>query len=108
MKTYPVLKYAQRHEDVLRSGNIGLFILNLGVRWRWVVSQLHAPAGLDVVVKRKNPSPCWGSNTGLPTHGSVTVLSEPVVRWEWRMDHIKNKWTWCHSKGWLDSLCCTT
>jgi hypothetical protein len=65
-------------------GSIGIAprILNLGIRWRWVVISLpgrftlreRAPgihwiggwvsprAGLDAVVKRKMSSPCWDLN----------------------------------------------
>jgi hypothetical protein len=34
----PVLNWAPRHEDVLGSGSIAPRILDLGTRWRWVVS----------------------------------------------------------------------
>jgi hypothetical protein len=34
IKTYPVLNYEPRHEDVRRSGGIAPRILNLGTRWR--------------------------------------------------------------------------
>jgi hypothetical protein len=33
-------------------------------------------AGLDAVVKRKNPCPCQESNPGHPAHSFVTILTE--------------------------------
>jgi len=38
MKTYPVLNHTPRHENVLGSGGIFPRILNLGTKWRLVVS----------------------------------------------------------------------
>jgi len=38
MKTYPLLEKAPCHVDILGTGGIGLPILNLGTRWKWVVS----------------------------------------------------------------------
>jgi hypothetical protein len=72
---------APRHEGVLKGGGIALRILDLGTRWRWVVSFTPQPlytkegvpgthsiggwmgprAGLDTV-KRKIPNPCRDSN----------------------------------------------
>jgi len=43
MKTYLVLNYAPRHEDVGRIGGMTPLILNLGTGWRWV---FHDPAAL--------------------------------------------------------------
>jgi len=36
-------------------------------------------AGLDAVVKRKNPRPCRQLNPGRPTRSSVTILTELLV-----------------------------
>jgi hypothetical protein len=33
-------------------------------------------AGLDAVVKRKYPYPCWKSNSSHPAHSLVTMLTE--------------------------------
>jgi len=41
MKTYPVLHHAPCHEDVWGSVSRAPRILNLGTRWRWVVSFTH-------------------------------------------------------------------
>jgi len=43
MKTHPLFNYAFRHEDVLRKQSTAPPILNLGVRWRWVVSSTPRP-----------------------------------------------------------------
>jgi hypothetical protein len=71
------------HAEMWGSGGIAPRILNLGTRWRWVVSSGHLPpkkeppslptrsiggwdcprAGLDVVAKRKT-LPSWESNPG--------------------------------------------
>jgi hypothetical protein len=42
-KFVPVLNYAQRHEDVWESGGIPPRILNLGSRWKRVVSFTSRP-----------------------------------------------------------------
>jgi hypothetical protein len=71
------------HEDVLGNGGVAPHILDLGSRWRWVVSFTPRPlnprerapfthwiggwvgpgAGLVALVKKKIPDPCWVSNT---------------------------------------------
>jgi len=38
MKTYPVLKEALHHLDIWICGGIAPHMLNLGTRWRWVVT----------------------------------------------------------------------
>jgi hypothetical protein len=85
-KVVPVFNQAPRHEGVLGSGGIAPCILDLGTRWRWVVSftprslypqgkSLWCPldrgwvgprAVLDAVVKRKIPSPRQESNPRTP------------------------------------------
>jgi hypothetical protein len=51
MKTFPVLNQEPRHEDVL--GGVGMTprILNLGARWKWVVSFTLR----SLYRRRKNP-----------------------------------------------------
>jgi len=41
MKTYCLIKH--HYESVLGSGIIALRILNLGIKWKWVVSFMHRP-----------------------------------------------------------------
>jgi hypothetical protein len=73
------------------SGGVAPLILDVGTRWRWVVSFMLLPlcpqgrstwysldkrlgrsrAGLDAVVKRKIPSPCMKSNPYHPARSSV-------------------------------------
>jgi len=50
-KVVPVLKLIPRHEDVLWIGGIAPRILNLGTRWRWVVSFTLRP----LCSRGKNP-----------------------------------------------------
>jgi hypothetical protein len=96
----PVVDWAPRHEDVGGSSDTTLHILNLGARWRCLVSVTSRPlyprenapgtnliqglagsrTGLDAVAKRKIPSPCWELNPGRPARGAVTVLAElPLI-----------------------------
>jgi hypothetical protein len=42
-KVVPVLNLAPRHEEVLGSGGIAPCILDLGIRWRWVVNFTGRP-----------------------------------------------------------------
>jgi hypothetical protein len=76
------LNWTPGHEGVLGNGGIAPRILDLGTRWRWVVSFTPLPpypwerapgtlwiggwvgprAGMDAVVKRKIPSHCRNSN----------------------------------------------
>jgi len=43
MKAYPLLNYMPCHEDEWGIGGIAPHILNLGTRWRWVVSFMPCP-----------------------------------------------------------------
>jgi hypothetical protein len=76
-KVVPVLFLTEHQsmEAYWRSGCIAPRILDLGARWRWVISFTARPpgthwiggwvglrAGLDAEVKRKFPSPCWYTN----------------------------------------------
>jgi len=87
----PVLKYVPHHEDVQWNVGITSRILNVGIRWRWVVSFTPRPlypagrtpgthriqgwvgpsAGLDAVAKRKIPCPSREKNR--PTRCTVTI-----------------------------------
>jgi len=42
----------------------------------WTGGQMGSRASLNVVVKRKNPCPCWEPNPGNPAHSSITILTE--------------------------------
>jgi len=77
-------------------------IFNLSIRWRWVASFMPwylfertggSQAGLDAVMKRKNPCLCWESNPSHPVHSSITVLTEitwlPLYNW---YRNKKTKW----------------
>jgi hypothetical protein len=93
---------APRHVGVLGSGDMLPRILDLGTRWRWVVSftpghftpRERAPgthwigswmgprAGLDTVLKRKIPSPC---RTQTPDHPARS----PAL-YHWTIPYVKN------------------
>jgi len=65
MKTHPLVKEAERREDVWGNGGVALCILNLGTRWRWVVSYMLQPlyprCPLDV---RLSVSQNWFGHSG--------------------------------------------
>jgi len=93
-----VLNQVPLLEYIWGSGVIAPCILNLCAKWRWVVSIIPWPlypqgrerapstyyiggwvgpeAGLDMVVKRKSPSPSQDSNPGCPACRLVTTLTE--------------------------------
>jgi hypothetical protein len=104
-----VFNKVPRHEDIYclikhhamntywGSGGIAPHILNLGTRWRWVVSFTPRPLyplgraprypldrvwvylrpGLETVVAKINhPSPCRESNPCRPSNSLVSVLTE--------------------------------
>jgi hypothetical protein len=97
-KVVPVLNQASRHEDVLGSGGIAPRILDIGTRWRWVVSFRPRPlyprerapgthwiggwvgpkAVLDTVMKRKIPSPRRESNPRIPI---VQLVAQRHTDW---------------------------
>jgi hypothetical protein len=115
-KYVPMLNLAPRHGDVWGSGGIAPHILNLGARWRWVVSFTHQPlyslwktpgihwrggwvvpkASLETVVKRKILNPCQELNPGCPAcsqtlhqlsyHGSISFLNT--------LSFCSTIWTW--------------
>jgi hypothetical protein len=82
-------------------GGIAPCILNLGIRWRWVVSsrsvhftpRVRFPgshwiggwvglrAGLDAVTKKKYHCPCWELNPDRLASSLVSVLTE--LPWFW-------------------------
>jgi hypothetical protein len=76
-KVVPVLNYAPRHEDVLRSGGIDPRILDLGTRWRWVVS--FTPRSL--YLQGKSPLYPLDRRLGGPQmrsgHGVKEKISQP-------------------------------
>jgi len=98
MKIYPVLNQTPHHEDVWESDGTVTCIFNLSTWWRQLVRfmpwLLHlqernpithligvwvgSRAKFDAVSKRKNPCPCWESDSGHPVHSSVTILTEPT------------------------------
>jgi hypothetical protein len=88
-----LFNWAPHHEGVLGSGGIAPRILDLGTRWRWSASRpscftprerargtqwiggwVGLKAGLDTVVKKKNPSLFKDSN---PRSSSAILLSYP-------------------------------
>jgi hypothetical protein len=83
----PVFNRASHHEDVLRNGGIAPHILNLGTRWRWVVSFMLSSLYLRgksrrLLLKRRLGGPQRPSgrgresNPGRTAHNLVTVLTE--------------------------------
>jgi len=44
-------------------------------------------AGLDAVLKKQSPCPCWDSNSGQPAPNTIPILTEPS-----RMLIIYGKW----------------
>jgi len=100
VKTCPLLNSAPRHEDLWVSGGIAPRILNLGTRWRWVVSfapQPLYPQGksprFPLVRRLGGPQSRsgWGGEQkdffialcrklkpGLPTRSIVIILTEPL------------------------------
>jgi hypothetical protein len=96
-KLAAVLHYRLRHENVLGSGGIAQRILNLGTRWRWVISftlrplysrkESPVPIGLEAgwaselvwTGGRREislPCTCWGSNLDCPPRSLVAILTE--------------------------------
>jgi hypothetical protein len=93
-----VLNKARRHEGILGSGGIAPCILDLGTRWRWVVSfmpRLLSPQGrapgtywigdwvgprvvLDMMVKREITSPCWELNPRIPI---IQPIAQCYTNW---------------------------
>jgi hypothetical protein len=92
VKVVPVLfNWAPHHEGELGSASIAPHILDLGTRWRWVVSftprervpDIHwtgswmgPRTGLEAVLKRKFPSPCRESNPRTPV---VQPVAQPYT-----------------------------
>jgi hypothetical protein len=88
MKKYPLLNFAPRHEDVLGSGGVSSFIINLGTRWRWVDS--FTPRSLYSQGKTPRyplfrrmewaPEPVWSRWQGIELRFSspepITILTE--------------------------------
>jgi hypothetical protein len=81
---------APRHEDVWWCGVIAPRIINLGSRWRWIVSfmsgkETPVPTGEEVGWtsdpvwkwrRRKSPCPCGESILGRTVRSLVTILTE--------------------------------
>jgi len=103
VKIAPMLNKAPCHEEVRGSGSIGTCILNLSSRWRWVVRFMSWPLylrerapgthwiggwvrpidGLDTVVRRKIPYPCWELKHSWPAHSLLYQLSYPSSWRDW-------------------------
>jgi hypothetical protein len=55
----------------------------------WIGGWVGTRAGLDAVTRRKNPSPCGGSNKGRPGCSLSTILTElPRIPFFW--NYFKN------------------
>ena len=94
------------------------FILNLSIRWRWVVGQLHVPstllqgknrASLDILEMRKISCLLWNSNPrssrpypGHPTTCASLASNTVCVWWKWK---IRNKmWEMKHYGWWFQTV----
>jgi hypothetical protein len=89
LKTYPVFNYTQQHEDVWGNGSVAPRILNLGARWKRVVSftprPLYPQGEFPVSIGQEagwasepvwTQWPYWESTPCRPSSSLVTTLTE--------------------------------